>query len=631
MKRYLKYITLCILHFALCIFTANASDVVFQANAPKQVIVGKPFQLTYTINQRSKDLQAPDFEGFDYLAGPYTSTSSSTSFTNGKRVSSFSQTYTYTLMAQREGTFTIAPATIKADGDTHRSNGVKITVLPADQQPSSNNGSTQSASGNNSPNKGRDGEGSSVSSENIFIRTITSKTRVHEQEALLLTYKLYFAGVDVAQFTNNTKLPDFTGFLKQEIEQGEIQTELEHFNGRNYQTAVLYQTLLYPQHAGDIKIEPATFEAVLRVQTRAQVRSIFDDFFGSYTNVTKPLTAPGVTIKAESLPSGKPKGFSGGVGRFTLNSSISATELSTNDAVTIKIDIAGTGNMKLLKTPTIDWPEGFEEYDPKVTNNYKTTRAGVSGTKSIEYLAIPRAAGDYVIPAVTFSYFDTEENQYKTLSTPEHTLHIGRGAGDANSAGVQTGETGLTSYSGTISKEDIKQLGSDIRYIYTGNLTAQRSNSANGLTTNSAAIVLAYVLPMLLSLILLIVFRKQIRENADLTRVRYKKANKVAQKRLKAAAKLLKENNSNAFYEEIERAAKSYLSDRLSIPTADLSKENISSILADKGVEEALIRETLDVLQSAEMARYFTGAAGSMQELYDRTTKLIDNLENCKL
>lgn len=618
--------TLNIIFALLCTAMLCAEDVVFQAGAPKQVIVGKPFQLTYTINTRSRDIQAPEFEGFDYLAGPYTSTSSSTSFVNGKRTSSFTQTYTYTLMAQREGTFTLAPATITADGSTHRSNGVKITVLPADQQPSGNTGNSgnsgvSGSSGNNSlPSKGRDGEGS-VSSENIFVRTIVSKTRVHEQEALLLTYKLYFAGVDVAQLTNNTKLPEFTGFLKQEIERGEIQTELEHYNGRNYQTAVLYQTLLYPQHAGDIKIDPATFEAVLRVQTRAQVRSIFDDFFGSYTNVTKPLTAAGATIHVSSLPSGKPQGFSGGVGRFTLNSSISGTELTTNDAVTIKMDISGTGNMKLLKTPSIDWPEGFEEYDPKVTNNYKTTTAGVSGTKTIEYLAIPRAAGDYTIPALTFSYFDTESDSYKTLSTPEYTLHVKRGAGD-NSADVNTVVSNYTA------KEDIKQLGSDIRYIYTGDIRYTPTTSSE---KGGGLIWLFYLLPAIGSLVVLVIFRKKIRENADITRVRYKKANKVAQKRLKAAAKLLKENNGSAFYEEIERAAKSYLSDRLSIPTADLSKENISSILATKGVEEALIKETLDVLQSAEMARYFTGAAGSMQELYDRTTKLIDNLENCKL
>ena len=373
--------------------TGFADEVVFKASAPKQVILGRPFQLSFTVNQRSRDLQAPEFTDFDVLSGPYTSTSSSTSFVNGKRTSVFEQTYTYMLMAQRTGTFTIAPATVRVNGETIQSNGVRIEVLPEDQQQGASSGqSGQQRQSGQSSQSSSSGSGQ-TSSENLFVRTIVSKTHVHEQEALLVTYKLYFANVDVAQLTNNTKLPEFTGFLKQELEQGEIQTELEHYNGRNYQTAVLYRTLLYPQHSGEIKIEPAKFEAILRVQTRSQSRSIFDDFFGSYTNVTKMITAPGATIKVDGLPGGKPAGFSGGVGKFTLTPSISQTEVQANDAVTIKLDISGTGNMKLLKTPAIDWPEGFEPYDPKVTNNFSTTTSGVSGTKSIEYLAIARNAG----------------------------------------------------------------------------------------------------------------------------------------------------------------------------------------------------------------------------------------------
>ncbi|MBO4666426.1 MAG: protein BatD [Paludibacteraceae bacterium] len=598
-----------------------AEDVEFRAQAPSQVVVGKPFQLTYSINQRSKDLRAPEFTDFDYLAGPYTSQSSSTSFVNGKRTSSFTQTYTYTLMATKEGTFTIAPATITSDGQQYTSNGVRISVLPADEQPArqTNSGASQQQSSQTSQQSSS--ASAQTSSENIFIRTIVTKTRVHEQEALLLSYKLYFAGVDVAQFTNNTKLPEFTGFLKQELEQGEIQTELEHYNGRNYQTAVLYRTLLYPQHSGDIKIDPASFEAVLRVQTRSQVRSIFDDFFGSYTNVTKALTAPGATIHVDALPAGKPASFSGGVGKFTLASSISSTELKTNEAVTIKIDIKGSGNMKLLKTPAVDWPEGFEAYDPKVTNNFKTTASGVSGTKEIEYLAIPRASGDYTIPAIKYSYFDTQEKQYKTLTTPEYTLHIQKGAGDADNTQV------VQNY---VNKEDVKQFGTDIRYIHT-KVESGKSKAESWLEFGSLDYWLCYLVPFCLAIVLLIVFRKQIKENADAARVRYKKANKVAQKRLKTAKKLMAENNKSAFYEEIERAALSYLSDRLGIPTADLSKETIAEILRKKAIREELIAQVNDVLSTAEFARYAPSADSQMQELYDRVTEIINTLENQKL
>ena len=439
----------------------------------------------------------------------------------------------------------------------------------------------------------------------------------------MVTYKLYFANVDVAQLTNNTKLPEFTGFLKQELEQGEIQTELEHYNGRNYQTAVLYRTILYPQHSGDIKIDPANFEAVLRVQVQQRPRSIFDDFFGSYTNVTRMLTAPGVTIHVAALPGGKPAGFSGGVGRFTLTPSISQTEIQANEAVTIRLDIAGSGNMKLLKTPAIDWPEGFEPYDPKVTNNFNTTTAGVSGTKSIEYLAIPRSAGEYTIPAVKFSYFDIDEKAYKTLSTPEYTILVKRGAGEPAANGSQP--SGVISYT---QKEDIKQLGSDIRYIDTKKPSAvSRQHSA----INYQWIWLWYVVPLIIALILLVVLRKQIKEAADITRMRYKRANKVAQKRLKAAAAALKANDKDHFYEEIERAAWTYLSDRLSIPTADLNKENIASILRQKGVSEELIKEVMAVLSTAEFARYAPATDHAMDDLYADTTNLINKLENEKI
>ncbi|MBR1878686.1 MAG: protein BatD [Paludibacteraceae bacterium] len=618
MKRFL-YI-LCTLYFVPLYLLAD--DVVFKAQAPSQVIVGRPFQLTYSVNHRSRDLRAPEFTDFDVLAGPYTSTSSSTSFVNGRRTSSFEQTYTYTLMAQRAGTFTIAPATVRVDGDNVQSNGVRITVLPEDEESSSPQPSS-TGKASSTQNTQSYSQSASPNSDNLFVRTIVSKTRVSEQEALLLTYKLYFANVDVAQLTNNTKLPEFTGFLKQELEQGEIQTELEHYNGRNYQTAVLYRTVLYPQHSGDIRIEPAKFEAVIRVQTQQQVRSIFDNFFASYTNVTRMLTAPAVTIHATALPSGKPAGFSGGVGKFTLTPTISQTELQTNDAVTIRLDITGAGNMKLLKTPAVDWPEGFEPYDPKVTNNYSVSTAGMSGTKSIEYLAIPRSPGEYTIPPVTFSYYDIEDKQYHRLATPEYTIHVKRGAGDQGGQATEGGA--VVSYT---QKEDIKQLGTDIRYIDTQKTENKKPRIE---CINYRYIWLWYVVPALIALLTLIVMRKQIKENADATLVRYKHANKVAQRRLKTAAAALKANDKDRFYEEIERAAWTYLSDRLSIPTAELNKENITTHLHSKGVSDALIADVMNVLSTAEFARYAPATDHAMDDLYRDTTKLINDLEDQKI
>ncbi len=600
MKRKINILTLL---FSLALF-CQAEDVVFRASAPQQVIMGTPFQLVYTVNQRAKDLRAPELDNFDVLAGPYTSQSSSTQFINGKRTSSFTLTYTYTVMANKEGTFTLPPASITVGHESYNSNGLKITVLPPDEQPAEQ--ASSSAASSSQPNSPATTSQATGSKDDLFIRTVISKTNVYEQECITLSYKLYTL-VDVAQFTNNTKIPEFTGFVKQEKDLGNIQTNLEHYNGRNYQTAVLYETQLYPQHSGDIRIDPASFEAIVRVRNRAQVRSIFDDFFDTYTNVSRQLTAPGATIHVKTLPAGRPAGYSAGVGQFSMSSSISATELQTNEAVTLKINISGSGNMKMLKTPEVEWPEGFEVYDPKVTNNTKNSAQGMSGTKTIEYLAIPRASGTYTIPPVQYSYFDIQSGKYKSLTTPEYTLVIRKGANDDNSAVVST----------YVNKEDIRQLGSDIRHIYTGPLEI-----------NSWQMWLSYLLPLILTVIIAIVMRKRIRENADIRKVRYRKAQKEAAKRLKKARQLMNENNTTAFYEEIERAIWNYFSDRLSLPTSELSKDNITQLLLEHNLNAELIEQVKQTLSDAEFARYApTSSDHAMNDMLEHVSDLIDQLE----
>ncbi|MCQ2328807.1 MAG: BatD family protein [Paludibacteraceae bacterium] len=600
----------------LLLLPLMADEVEFRAQAPGKVVAGRPFQLTYTINQRARDLQAPEFLGFEYLAGPYTSQSSSTSFVNGKRTSTFTLTYTYTLLGNTPGDYTINPATITSDGKQYTSNGVRITVLPPDEQPTSS-----STSSSTSKSISERPEAPSSSSSDIFVRTIVTKTNVYEQEALQISYRLYVAGVDFAQMGNSLKLPEMTGFLKQELELGNRQFELEHYNGRNYQAVTLFSYLLYPQHSGDIKIDAAQFEAILRVQTHQQVRSIFDDFFGTYENVSRSLPAPAVTIHVKPLPAGKPAGFSGAVGQFSITPSISTTDIQANEAVTLSLNIRGTGNMKLIKTPSVDWPEGFEPYDPKVTNNFKPSNSGFTGNKNIEYLAIPRAAGDYTIPEVSFSYFDIQEGKYKTLSTPAYTLHVRRAPGQAaDGEQVQT-------YT-NVNKEDIKQLGSDIRYINTSELPRIYTPEREPLTIST--ILLIDMIIFIISMLVLLLCRKLIKDNADQMGRRYKRANKVAQKRLKAAQLLLNGDNQ-AFYAEIEKAAFSYLSDRLRIPTADMTKDNISDLLQQKSVPESLIKQVNEVLSTAEFARYAPTTGAEKQALYDATTQIINQLENQKI
>lgn len=596
-----------ILLIALMLFSAFAAGaaepVRFTASAPSTVIVDKPFQLVYTVNATGKDLKVPEFTNFEVLAGPFESRSSSYQVINGKASSSLSISYTFTLQGLKTGTYSVPPASIMVDGQKHSSNGLSIKVLPDDGSDAAGSSAAQSGAST-----------AKITNDKIFIRTNISKSSVYEQEPVVVTYKLYTLA-DVAGM-NNMKMPDFNGFLKQELDQSQNkQLSYENFNGKNYGTIVLYQVLLYPQRTGDITIDKASFEAVIRVQNKTQVRSIFDDFFDSYTNVNKALVAPAVKVKVYPLPGAKPAGFSGTVGQLSMSSTISATQVKANEAVTLKVVISGSGNMKLIKNPDIELPEGFEIYDPKVNNNFKTTLSGVSGTKTIEYLFIPRNAGDFEIPAAEFVYFDLQEKTYKTLRTPVYNLKVSKGEGGES---VVSGNY--------VNKEDVKQLGKDIRFIETKPFKLTKKTEPVFGTVEGWIL---YLIPLLVALFLFFVLKRKALENSNIEFVRNKKANKQAQKRLKMAQKLLNEGKKDKFYEEVLKAVWSYLSDKLAIPAASLTKERVEAELTEKGVNADAIKQFTDILNACEFARYAPNSGQQeMGNLYAEAIEAISNLED---
>lgn len=601
MKRKILFISLLLLSS----WMARADEPVrFSAGAPSTVIVDRPFQLVFTVNATGKDLKAPDFNNFEVLAGPFQSTSSSYQIINGKTSSSVSISYTYTLQATKTGTFSIPPASIIVDGQKYSSNGLSIKVLPDD-------GSAQ----NNQPSKQSSASSASLSGDKIFIRTEVSKTSVYEQEPIVVTYKLYTLADVVGM--NNMKMPDFNGFLKQELDQNQNkQLSYENYNGRNYGTIVLYQVLLYPQHTGNIVIDKANFEAVVRIQNKTQVRSIFDDFFDSYTNVNKNIVAPAVTVRVNALPGLKPAGFSGVVGKLSMNASLSSNQVKTNEAVTLKVVISGNGNMKMIKNPEIKFPDGFEIYDPKVNNNFRVSTSGVSGSKTIEYLFIPRNAGDFVIPSAEYSYFDLQDKSFKTLKTPEYVLKVSKGKG---------GETTVVSNS-YVNKEDVKQLGKDIRFIDTSDFIIEKENEPLFGTLNGW---LFFIIPLLISLLIFFIMSKKTRENANIQFVRNKKANKLAQKRLKLAQKLLNEGKKDQFYEEVLKAVWNYLSDKLAIPAAELTKIRIEDELISKSVNTDAVKQITEILNTCEFARYAPNSGQyEMGNLYTEAIEAISNLES---
>lgn len=594
----------------LAAWQVKAADKVrFVAEAADVVVSGDQVRLVFTVNSQDiKDFRAPSIKGFDVLMGPSRSQQSSIQIINGKRTSNSSTAFTYILLAGSPGTYTIPAASVEVNGEKVFSNAISIKVLPQDQ----NSGNSGNNGGGSASSSRSQAAGSRISANDLFITATASKTTVHEQEAILLTYKVYTV-VNLRQLYG--KMPDLKGFHTQEVELPQQKTfTLEHYKGRNYNTTVWSQYVLFPQQTGKLEIPSITFDGVVAQQTVSD--DPFDAFFngGGYVEVKKKITTPKVVINVQPLPA-KPAGFSGAVGEFKLASSINATDVKTNDAVTIKLTLSGTGNMKLIGTPEVKFPQDFEIYDPKVTDDYKLTNSGLTGTKTFEYLAIPRHAGNFTIPAVEFTYFDLKSNSYKTLKTEAYNLKVAKGQGNADQV-----------ISDFTNKESVKMLGKDIRFIKLGDSSLRPKGD---FFFGTVGYYLCYLIPLLLFIVFAVIYRQKALENANVAKVKTKKANKVATRRMKLAGKLLAENKKNEFYDEVLKALWGYISDKLSIPVSQLSKDNIEAELTNYGVQEALIAEFIGVLNECEYARYAPGNENeAMDKVYSASVEVISKMEN---
>ena len=599
-----KLFFLIFLTLSALVYAENVSVV---ASAPDVVVNGDQFRLTYTFNNHNvRDFRAPSMKGFEVLMGPSRSQSSSTQIINGKVSSTTTLTYTYILLAENEGTFTIPAATAIVDGKNVTSNSVKIKVLPPDKA-----SGISSGGGNSSSSRSSSGR---ITKDDLFITVNANKTSVYEQEAILVTYKVYTL-VNLVQLI--PEAPDFKGFHTQEVPLPQQKSfTLEHYKGRNYNTTVWSQYVLFPQQSGKLEIPSLTFEGVIAQQVGSM--DPFEALFNGGSNIQeikKKIVTPKITINVKPLPSGKPANFSGAVGSFTINASANSTQLKTNDALTIKVNISGTGNLKLIKTPEVKFPEDFETYDAKVDNKFNLTKNGLTGVKTIEYLAIPRQPGDFTIPPIEFSYFDLSTNSYKTIKTQAFPVKVEKGAGNADQV--------IANFT---NKEDIKVLANDVRYIKTGDTTYSPKGQY---FFGSLAYILWYIIPFILFAAFVIIYRKKAIENANIAKVKTKKANKVATKRMRLAGKLLSEKKKDAFYDEVLKALWGYISDKLNIPVSKLSKDNIEEKLNKYGVSEELITEFIGTLNECEFARYAPGNPNeAMDKVYSSAINVISKMEN---
>ena len=579
-----------------------AQEVIFKASAPKGVVKNEQFRLTYTLNKEGKDIRLPSgMDGFDILFGPSVSSSYSTQIINGKSTSQSSFSYTYILIAPEEGSFTIAPASITVNGSNYKSNSIKIDVLPPDKEVEKSQSGQSSSSSSTS---------TEIKKTDAFIRAIVSKNRIYEQEGFMVTFKLYttFNVVDFGRI----EFPEFEGFLVEELDiPSNQQLQLEHYDGRNYYTADLRKTLLFPQRSGKMTIPSGRLEMVFSVPSGKKVSS----FFGMQevnVDVKKPMITNPVTINVNALPSGKPSSFKGAVGSFTFTPTISTHEIRANEPITVTLKISGTGNQKLIQNPEVEFPTNFELYDPTIVNDLTAGPNGLSGTRTVEYLVIPRYEGDYSIPAIEFSYFDINSRSYKTVKSPTYSLT------------VLKGDPSKATASSYVNQQQVK-VEQDIRYIKT---EKPMFLNTDRFFVGSWEYWMWYLIPFILLCLFFIFYRKQMKLNSNIALMRNKRASKVAKRRLKKAEVYLKKKDKENFYNEVLRSLWGYFSDKLSIPGADLTKRNIGAELSDYGVDEALIDKFMKILETCEFARYApVESSAAMDEIYEETSDAIGKME----
>lgn len=576
-----------------------ADKVTFTMEAPQVVELGEQFRLAFSVNAKGQNLRLPDLGDFEVLMGPSTSQSTSFQIINGVSSQSVAYSYLYVLRAKKEGKFTISPGTITVEGTEYRSNTQSIEVVKGSARPSTGGVDTPTSTPGTVPKN------------DLFVKMNLDRRSLYKGEHLTATIKIY-SRVNLNGF-EDISIPNFEGFWAQDIQlPQQISLQRETYNGEIYNVGTLKKTLLFPQQTGNITIGPVRIDCIVQQRVK-KTQSMFDDFFDSFANVKATIISDPVSVTVQPLPAA-PAEFSGAVGNFSIKSSITSENVRENDAITIKLDVAGNGNIKLINPPKITFPADFEVYDPKTNSNFSATDQGLVGNISFEYLFLPRFAGTYTIPAVKFVYFDTATKRFVTKTTEEYHIKVAKGDGTRTNQTVSA-----------VAKEDLKQIGSDIRFIKAG---ASVLKPKGYLFFGSLSFYLLYAGGLLALLAVYLFNQKRIRENANVARMKNKKASKVALRRLKEASTYLQSGAGEKFHEAITRAFWGYLSDKLTIPASELSREKASEELAKHSVSAEIIERFVMILDTCEFARFAPGGGSAkMQELFTEATDVMSVME----
>jgi hypothetical protein len=610
----------CFIFFLILVWlnplSLKADEVKFSAKSSHSLIeVGERFQITYSLNTSGNSFRPPTFSDFRVVSGPNQSTSMQ--WINGAMTQSIS--FSYVLVAPNTGTYTIPAATIQVNGKQYSSESIKIEVVKGSGSSAQNNATPnqnrpQNSTGNSIQSKSSNASVESQIKENIYLKVLVDKRKVFLGEQIVANYKIY-TRVDVLN-NQTTKLPALTGFWNQDIDiNGPVTLQREVVDGVPFNVAELKKTILFPQRLGILEIDPLEMECVVRVQSSRQARTIFDQFFGAYEDLKVTIKSNPIKVEVLPLPeANKPSSFTGAVGNFNFSHDINKTEVKANDAITLKLKIQGTGNLKLIQTPKIEFPTDFEVYDPKINDQIKTEISGVSGTRVFEYLIIPRHPGNYTLENIKFSYFNFKNGSYKEIVIDPIAIKVDK----SNESEQQILSANYAQ------KEDIKVIGNDIMHI------KKQSSSYiqyNDFFIKSPFFYILYLLFFGLGVSIIVWIRKQQKLNADFLYVKTKKAGKIAIKRLVNAKKEMDAGNNKLFYEEIFKAIYGYISDKFQIPYALLNKDFIKEKLIEHPISEEEINRLVYILNQCEMARFAPGSVPAPGEIYNLTAKMIEQLE----
>ncbi len=605
MKKRFILLSLLLSFILLVIFNSVFAQELTVSASKTKLAVGEQFQITYSLNTSGNGFRHPSFNDFDVYSGPNQSTSMQ--IINGAMSQSVS--YSFILAPRKEGTYTIIPASITVNGKKTESKSLTINVLKG-----GNNNQQQQNSGNQQRQSQQQKSGTEELGNNLFIKASVDKSKVYVGEQLVVTYKVY---TRVSIVDNGlTKAPVFNGFWSEDVFSPNKQATLhpEVIDGIQYQVAEIKKTILIPQHSGTLNIDAMEMDCVIRMSVKSN--NFFDQFFGGgYRDSKVSIKSRTLQIEVMPLPEvGKPDGFSGAVGEFSIETKVNKNKLKTNDGVNYLLTLSGKGNIKFIEPIKLDLPKEFESFDPKMNDKISVSNTGISGSRTYDYLLIPRVAGNLEIPALHFSYFDPQKKEYIILKSAEIPIEVEQGEG----------EKATVTNNSSISKEDVKMLGSDIRFIKSKTELERKGH----FFFDSYLFYFLLILPLIGLVVFLLLKKRFEKENKDFVLMRSKKATKLAQKRLQMANSYLSKNVYDPFYEELYKALYGYLSDKLNINGMELSKDIIIDNLRKNGANEDTLKQLHEILSTCEFARYSpVKEVMGMKSDYDKSIHIISEIE----